>query len=63
MRGWFALPAPVATLLERGEEKGRWLGDRVESGSLSVDEALWQIYKWCKKNMSGVGAHEAACHG
>ena len=43
--GLFALPVPRATLLERGEEKGKWLGDRVELGSLSVDAALWQMYK------------------
>ena len=61
LRGLFALPVPVATLMERGEKKGRWLGARVESGSLVVDEALWQMYGWYKKNMSGVGERKAAC--
>ena len=57
----FALPVPVATLMDRGEKKARWLEGRVASGSLGLDEALWQMYEWCQENMSGGGERGAAC--
>ena len=45
LRGLFALPVPGATLIDRGENKVRWLEGRVESGSLGLDEALWQMFE------------------
>ena len=42
----FAVPVPAATLMDRGEKKGRWLEGRVASGSLGLDEALWQMFEW-----------------
>ena len=38
--GLFAIPGPVATLLDRGERKGRWLESRMESGVVDLDTAL-----------------------
>ena len=42
--------------MDRGEKKGRWLEGQVASGSLGVDEALWQMFEWCQKEGSGGGS-------
>ena len=59
--GLFAVPVPGVALVDRGEKKARWLESRVEVGSLDLDEALWQMFEWCKDNMVEGGGREAAC--
>ena len=60
LKGLFALPVPRVTLMHRWEKKARWLEGRVESRSLGLDEALWQMFEWCQENMSERGKREAA---
>ena len=45
LRGLFALPVHKVNLIDKGEKKARWLEDRVESGSLGLAEALWQMFE------------------
>ena len=56
----FVLPVSEVTLTDRGEKKAGWLVSQVESGSIGLDEALWLMFEWCRKEMLVVSGREAA---